>query len=146
MLNGRMKPLPVETYNPTKLDCEQWVRVAARDAEFRYVLLITKHHDGFYLWDSQYTDYDVASSPVKTDALAEVSKACKKYGLQFAVYYLLWDRHEPTYKDNDPQKYINYINPACIDSIPALFIPSITINGFGFSNILPLLKNSSAIN
>lgn len=68
--------VPVSAYNPTRLDCDQWVRVA-RDAGFRYVLLITKHHDGFCLWDSKYTDYDVASSPVKTDVVGEVSKACK---------------------------------------------------------------------
>lgn len=80
--------IPVEKYNPTRLDCDQWVRVA-RDAGFRYVLLITKHHDGFCLWDSQYTDYDVASSPVKTDVVGAVAKACKKYGLQFAIYYSL---------------------------------------------------------
>ena len=100
--------IPVDTYNPTKLNCDQWVRVT-HDAGFRYVLLITKHHDGFCLWDSQYTDYDVASSQVKTDVVAEVSKACRKYGLQFAVYYSLWDRHEPTYKNDDPQKYIDYM-------------------------------------
>ena len=92
--------VPVSAYNPTRLDCDQWVRVA-RDAGFRYVLLITKHHDGFCLWDSKYTDYDVASSPVKTDVVGEVSKACKKYGLQFAIYYSLWDRHEPLYKGKD---------------------------------------------
>lgn len=100
--------IPVEKYNPTELDCDQWVRVA-RDAGFRYVLLTTKHHDGFCLWDSKYTDYDVASSPVKTDVVAEVSKACKKYGLEFAVYYSLWDRKEPSYKDKDPKKYIDYM-------------------------------------
>lgn len=99
---------PVSKYNPTHLDCDQWVRVA-RDAGFRYVLLITKHHDGFCLWDSKYTDYDVASSPVKTDVVAEVSKACKKYGLDFAIYYSLWDRHEPTYKGKDFNKYIDYM-------------------------------------
>lgn len=100
--------IPVEKYNPTRLDCDQWVRVA-RDAGFRYVLLITKHHDGFCLWDSQYTDYDVASSPVKTDVVGAVAKACKKYGLQFAIYYSLWDRHEPSYRDKDPEKYVDYM-------------------------------------
>lgn len=100
--------IPVEKYNPTRLDCDQWVRVA-RDAGFRYVLLITKHHDGFCLWDSQYTDYDVASSPVKTDVVGAVAKACKKYGLEFAIYYSLWDRHEPSYRDKDPEKYVDYM-------------------------------------
>lgn len=99
---------PVTKYNPVHLDCDQWVRVA-RDAGFRYVLLVTKHHDGFCLWDSKYTDYDVASSPVTTDVVAEVSKACQKYGLEFAVYYSLWDRHEPSYKEKDFGKYIEYM-------------------------------------
>ncbi|MHB9056866.1 MAG: alpha-L-fucosidase [Paludibacteraceae bacterium] len=99
---------PAQKYNPTALDCDQWVLVA-RDAGFRYVLLTTKHHDGFCLWDSKFTDYDVASSQVKTDVVAAVSKACKKYGMQFAIYYSLWDRHEPAYKDPNPQKYVNYM-------------------------------------
>jgi alpha-L-fucosidase len=100
--------LPVEKYHPTHLDPDQWVRTA-RDAGFRYVLLITKHHDGFCLWDSKYTTYDVGASPVKTDVVKAVSDACKKYGLQFAIYYSLWDRHEPSYKDADKQKYVNYM-------------------------------------
>ncbi|WP_455584268.1 alpha-L-fucosidase [Bacteroides sp.] len=100
--------IPASTYNPTELNCDQWVRVV-RDAGFRYVLLITKHHDGFCLWDSKYTDYDVASSPVKTDVVGEVSKACKKYGLDFGIYYSLWDRHEPAYKDKDFGRYIQYM-------------------------------------
>jgi alpha-L-fucosidase len=100
--------LPVSSYNPTKLDPDQWVRTA-KDAGFRYVLLVTKHHDGFCLWDSKYTDYDVASSPVKSDVVKAVATACKKYGIQFAIYYSLWDRHEPSYKDKNPQKYIDYM-------------------------------------
>ncbi|HJA86709.1 MAG TPA: alpha-L-fucosidase [Candidatus Bacteroides avicola] len=100
--------IPVSAYHPTRLDPEQWVRVA-RDAGFRYVLLVTKHHDGFCLWDSRYTDYDVASSPVKTDVVKAVSEACRKYGLKFAIYYSLWDRHEPIYTDKDPSKYIDYM-------------------------------------
>lgn len=101
--------IPVDAYNPQNLDCDQWVKVAS-EAGFRYVLLVTKHHDGFCLWDSKYTDYDVASSPVKTDVVKEVSQACKKYGLQFGIYYSLWDRHEPSYKDKDFDKYIRYMS------------------------------------
>ena len=100
--------LPLSSYNPTQLDPDQWVRTA-KDAGFRYVLLVTKHHDGFCLWDSKYTEYDVAASPVKTDVVKAVAEACKKYGIQFAIYYSLWDRHEPTYKDKNPQKYIDYM-------------------------------------
>lgn len=100
--------IPVSAYNPTKLDPDQWVRVA-RDAGFRYVLLVTKHHDGFCLWDSPYTDYDVASSPVKTDVVKAVSDACRKYGLKFAIYYSLWDRHDPSYTDKNQSKYIDYM-------------------------------------
>jgi alpha-L-fucosidase len=99
---------PASAYNPTNLDPDQWVRTA-KEAGFRYVLLITKHHDGFCLWDSKYTDYDVASSPVKTDVVKAVANACKKYGLQFAVYYSLWDRHEPSFNDTNPQVYIDYM-------------------------------------
>lgn len=101
--------ISADIYNPKDLDCDQWVKVA-RDAGFRYVLLVTKHHDGFCLWDSKYTDYDVASSPVKTDVVEEVSKACRKYGLQFGIYYSLWDRHEPSYKNKDFNKYIQYMS------------------------------------
>jgi alpha-L-fucosidase len=100
--------IPAEKFNPQNLNCDQWVKVA-KDAGFRYVLLTTKHHDGFCLWDSKYTTYDVGSAPVKTDIVKAVATACKKYGLQFAVYYSLWDRHEPTYKDKNPQVYINYM-------------------------------------
>jgi alpha-L-fucosidase len=95
--------IPVEKYNPSLLDPEQWVRVA-KQAGFRYVLLTVKHHDGFCLWDSKYTTYDVASSPVKTDVVKAVADACRKYGIQFAIYYSLWDRHEPVYKDHEAYK------------------------------------------
>lgn len=100
--------IPAEMYNPTDLDCDQWIRTAS-EAGFRYVLLTVKHHDGFCLWDSRYTDYDVASSPVKTDVVKAVSDACRKYGLGFAIYYSLWDRHEPTYSGEDFGKYIDYM-------------------------------------
>jgi alpha-L-fucosidase len=93
--------LPVDSYHPTDLDCDQWIKVA-KEAGFRYVILVTKHHDGFSLWNSKFTDYDVAASPVKTDVVSDVAKACKKYGLKLGLYYSLWDRHEPSYK-NTPE-------------------------------------------
>jgi alpha-L-fucosidase len=98
--------LPASSYNPSNLDCDQWIKVA-KEAGFRYVILITKHHDGFCLWDSQYTDYDVAASPVKTDVVAEVAKACKKYGIKLGLYYSLWDRNFKGYKDD--AKYNAYM-------------------------------------
>lgn len=100
--------LPVEIYKPLQLDPDQWVRIAM-EAGFRYVLLTVKHHDGFCLWDSPLTNYDVAGSPMKTDVVKAVSDACKKYGIQFTIYYSLWDRHEPSYKNGDPQVYVNYM-------------------------------------
>ena len=100
--------LPAASFNPTNLDCDQWIKTA-KEAGFRYVILITKHHDGFCLWDSKFTDYDVAAAPVKTDVVAAVSKACKKYGLEFGLYYSLWDRHEPSHNDPNPQAYVEFM-------------------------------------
>lgn len=82
---------PASTYAPTDVDADQWIRTA-KEAGMKYVILITKHHDGFCLWDSKYTDYDVASSPNKTNVIEKVAKACKKYNIGLGLYYSLWDR------------------------------------------------------
>lgn len=82
---------PASSYAPSAIDAEQWIQTA-KDAGMKYVILITKHHDGFCLWDSQYTDYDVASSGNPTNVVAEVAKACKKHGIGLGLYYSLWDR------------------------------------------------------
>lgn len=100
--------LPASSFNPTHLDCDQWVQTA-KEAGFRHVVLITKHHDGFCLWDSKFTTYDVASSPVKTDIVAEVAKACRKYGVKLGLYYSLWDRKEPTHQEKEPSKYVGFM-------------------------------------
>lgn len=84
---------PASSYCPTKIDAEQWVK-GAKDAGMKYVILITKHHDGFCLWDSRYTDYDVASSGNTTNVVEAVAKACKKYDIGLGLYYSLWDRHQ----------------------------------------------------
>lgn len=82
---------PASSYAPSAVDAEQWIQTA-KDAGMKYVILITKHHDGFCLWDSQYTDYDVASSGNPTNVVEEVAKACKKHGIGLGLYYSLWDR------------------------------------------------------
>ncbi len=98
--------LPVSSYNPTEIDADGWVK-NAYEAGMTYVILITKHHDGFCLWDTKYTDYCVKNSPNKTDVVLETAKACKKYGIKLGLYYSLWDRHEKCYKNH--KKYVEYM-------------------------------------
>lgn len=81
------------SYNPSTIDADQWIRTA-KNAGMKYVILITKHHDGFCLWDSKMTDYDVASSGNPTNVVEAVAKACKKHNIGLGLYYSLWDRHQ----------------------------------------------------
>jgi len=100
--------LPASSFNPTALDCDQRVRTA-KEAGFRHIVLVTKQHDGFCLWDSAATDYDVGSAPVTTDIVGAVAKACKKYDVALGLYYSLGDRHEPTHREQDPSAYIAFM-------------------------------------
>ena len=84
---------PPSSYKPLTVDADQWIRTA-RDAGMKYVILVTKHVDGFCLWNSKYTDYDVGSSSNKTNVVEAVARACKKYGIGLGIYYSLWDRHQ----------------------------------------------------
>ena len=84
---------PPSSYAPDTIDADQWISTA-KQAGMKYVILVTKHVDGFCLWNSKYTEYDVASSPNKTDVVNAVASACKKYGIQLGLYYSLWDRHQ----------------------------------------------------
>ncbi|XP_047165969.1 alpha-L-fucosidase 1 [Vigna umbellata] len=88
-------------FNPTKLNASQWIRVA-KDSGFSTVILTAKHHDGFCLWPSDYTDYSVRSSNWKNgngDVLAELSAAAKDAGVGLGIYLSPWDRHETYYGD-----------------------------------------------
>lgn len=83
---------PVEWWNPSGVDCEQWAQVCI-DSRMAGGWLTTKHHGGFCLWDSKHTDYDVASSPVKKDVVAAFVKAFRDRGLKVGLYYSILDYH-----------------------------------------------------
>lgn len=90
---------PAASYAPSAIDADQWIKTA-KEAGMKYVILVAKHHEGFCLWDSQYTDYDVASSGNRTNVVEAVAKACKKHGIGLGLYYSLWDRKvNPDVKD-----------------------------------------------
>jgi alpha-L-fucosidase len=83
---------PPSVYRPAAIDADQWI-ATAKAAGMKYVILVTKHEDGFCLWDSRYTDYDVGSSANRTNVVEAVARACKKYNIGLGLYYSLWDRH-----------------------------------------------------
>jgi Alpha-L-fucosidase len=94
-------------FNPARPDANQWARVL-KETGFKGMILTCKHHDGFCLWPTQYTEHSIKNSPYKNgkgDIVKETSDACKKYGLKFGVYLSPWDRNRADY---GKPEYITY--------------------------------------
>ena len=94
----------ISLFNPVNLDTDQWCSVL-KDTGSKGIIITAKHHDGFCLFDTKYTDHNVMNSPFGKDIVALLSQSCKKYGLKLGVYLSPWDRHEKTYGSDEYNDY-----------------------------------------
>lgn len=83
-------------FKPEKFNADEWVSIA-KAAGMKYIVLTTKHHDGFCLWETAYTDYNIMHTPFKRDIVKELSEACKKQEIAFGTYYSTCDWHHPDF-------------------------------------------------
>ncbi len=92
-------------FNPVKFDARAWVKIAA-DAGMKYIVITSKHHDGFALWDSKVSDYDVIDfAPFGRDILKELSEACQENGIRLCFYHSIMDWHHPDAKGENFARY-----------------------------------------
>jgi len=95
--------IPLETYdgfvdefNPVKFDAKSWVKMA-KDAGMKYIVITSKHHDGFCLFDSEYTEFDIMSTPFKKDIMDALADACREEDMKICWYHSIMDWHHPDY-------------------------------------------------
>lgn len=101
----------VRQFNPVQFDAKEWVRIA-KDAGMKYIVITSKHHDGFSLWDSKVSNYDVIdASPFKRDILKELSDACKAAGINMCFYHSIMDWHQPDAESKKEYTHQNTIAP-----------------------------------
>jgi alpha-L-fucosidase len=86
----------IEEFNPVEFDADAWARMA-KDAGMKYIVITSKHHDGFCLFDSEHTEFDVMSTPFGRDIMAELAEACRRHGLRMCWYHSIMDWHHPDY-------------------------------------------------
>ena len=108
--NGKEK---LKKFNPKYLDTDQWCRVLKRTGS-KGIIITAKHHDGFCLFDTKYTDHNVMNTPFGKDIVKLLSESCKKFGLKLGIYLSPWDRHEKTYgTDSYNDFFVNQLTELC---------------------------------
>ena len=90
-----------KNFNPTQFDADDWAQTA-KQAGMKYLVITSKHHDGFCLWDTKLTDYNIMHTPFHRDVLKELSEACRRHGIVFCTYYSILDWHNPDYPLGSP--------------------------------------------
>jgi alpha-L-fucosidase len=123
---SRGREVPVEEYdnlykefNPVQFDADEWMKIL-KDAGMKYFIITTRHHDGFSLWPTKYSDYNISATPYQKDVLMEMKNACDKQGILFGTYYSICDWKHPLYslgspggktkkETGDMEKFIHFI-------------------------------------
>ena len=103
----------IQNFNPVEFNAEEWV-LTAKKLGFKYMVITAKHHAGFSMFDSKYTDFDIIdATPFKRDPIKELSEACARHHFQLGIYYSIWDIHHPDYSLNignpDYKKYQTFM-------------------------------------
>ncbi len=88
-------------FNPVKFDAHQWAALA-KQAGMKYMIFTTKHHDGFCMFDTKETDFNIMNSPFGRDVVKELAEACKEEGIAFGTYHSVCDWHHPDFPHGSP--------------------------------------------
>jgi alpha-L-fucosidase len=109
-------PMPRSVYDnlyksfyPGMFDADEFVAIAKR-AGMKYLIQVAKHHNGFCMWDTKYSTYNVMNTPFRRDILGEMAKACERAGIEFGIYYSQRDWHHPDYGPERMAKYNEYMH------------------------------------
>jgi alpha-L-fucosidase len=131
---SRGKEIPVEEYdalykqfNPVKYNAEEWVKLA-KDAGMKYIVFTSKHHDGFCMWNTKFTDHNIMNSPFGRDVMKELAEACKKNGMALGFYHSTTDWYNPDFPLTSPggtvrratsdiEKYTEYLKNQSVEII-----------------------------
>ncbi len=158
----------MHTFNPIKFDPNQWLD-SMQEAGMEYICFTTKHHDGFCMWDSAYTDYKITNTPYGKDIVGLLSEACHKRGIPFGMYYSIPDWHHKNYPNQgrhhemfgpragdepDYDKYIDYMEKQVVElltnygEVSQLFwdVNVLEYNNLQFNDRIRKLQPSMVIN